>query len=270
MALTTQQRTNLDGFPKPAELIEISGTSSLEAQDRALLNTLYRHAHDSGSLCQPGASWSVRLADIRTSSHESNDRIRQSLSRLLGIQVAVTFTDAAGKGRVLQTVLFEHFITSKEKADSTLEFAIPAKLREILVKSGRWGRIKAEIVHAMSSKYAIALYELLRLRANLENCTETFPILRFRSFLGVPQGTYENGNNFFRKVIEPAVLEVNAISEMGCQVELVRAHARAPITGVTVAWWYKNPKENREAVQELSRSKVGRKARLRGVVERTS
>jgi hypothetical protein len=32
--LTLLQRTNLDGFPKPGELIEITGAHELEASDR--------------------------------------------------------------------------------------------------------------------------------------------------------------------------------------------------------------------------------------------
>ena len=36
-------------------------------------------------------------------------------------------------------------------------------------------RIKAETVCAMASKYAIALYELLQLRASMDRCVEVFP-----------------------------------------------------------------------------------------------
>jgi hypothetical protein len=35
MSLTVKQFTNLDGFPKAAELIEITGAHALEASDRA-------------------------------------------------------------------------------------------------------------------------------------------------------------------------------------------------------------------------------------------
>ena len=48
--LTRLQRTNLDGFPKPGELIEIAGAHELEASDRAILNLLYQHAMTAGGL----------------------------------------------------------------------------------------------------------------------------------------------------------------------------------------------------------------------------
>ena len=78
---------------------------------------------------------------------------------------------------------------------------------------------------------------------------------------------YSNGAHFWIKVIEPAVLEVNGLSDIGVQIELVRRHPRAPVTAVTLAWWKKQGDEFRSAVQERGRSKMGRMARLRGTVE---
>jgi hypothetical protein len=266
MALTILQKSTLSSFPKPAELIEITGTSGLEAQDRVLMNALYRHAHDSGDLAKPGARWSLPMAELNIGTHKGLERVRESLRRLLGVQVTVTHKNDAGAPRVLQTILFSHFDTPLS-GPGDLIFGIPEELRAILAKSGRWGRIKAEVVHAMSSKYAIALYELLRLRASMDNCVETLPVDRFRALLGVPPGTYADGKDFRRFVVEPATLEVNGLSELGCKIELVRAHSRAPITKVVLAWWKKGDEEQRPAIQELNRSKLGRKARLRGEVE---
>ncbi len=58
----------------------------------------------------------------------------------------------------------------------------------------------------MTSKYAIALYELVQLRGNMERCTEQFAVTRFRDLLGVPPGAYERGNDLVKRVIEPACL----------------------------------------------------------------
>jgi hypothetical protein len=54
---TISQKTNASGFPKPGELIEITGAHALEAADRAILNTLYQFAHDSGRLGEADAEW---------------------------------------------------------------------------------------------------------------------------------------------------------------------------------------------------------------------
>jgi hypothetical protein len=130
-----------------------------------------------------------------------------------------------------------------------------------------WGRIKAEVVCAMTSKYAIALYEVVQLRANLDRCIETLPIDRFRDLLGVPPAKLTRGNDLDRFVIQPAMLEVNGLSEMGVDLTLVRRSKFAPIEAVTVTWWRKEGDEFRAAMRERDQSKIGRMARLRGAVE---
>jgi hypothetical protein len=272
MSLTLEQRTNIDGVPKAAELIEISGGHALEASDRAIMNMLYQHAHDSGRLADPTASWELPITALRPSKHNGTDRIRDSLSRLLSVQVKVAYRDGkTGRDRILLTHLFESFdIPADEGVGGPVRFRVPAALVPVLAQSSRWGRIKAEIVCAMSSKFAIALYEIVQLRGNMDRCVENFALERFRDLLGVPPGAYERGNDFIKRVIEPAMLEVNGLSEFGVRVDIDRAYSRAPITGVTLAWWRKDSDEYRATHQERQRSKLGRMARLRctiGVVE---
>jgi hypothetical protein len=274
---TVEQKTNYLGFPKPGELIEMTGTHALEASDRAILNLLYQHAHESGKLLEQNAEWEIPLATVRQafSKHESSDRLRDSLTRLMSVKVNVFYVADGSDGvegpeqRIVITGLFDFFdVSAKELANrATLRYGLPRKLAPMLETSGRWGRIKAEIVCSMTSKYAIALYELIQLRANMERCVEKFPIERLRELLGVPPDTYGRADNFQRKVIDPAVLEVNGLSDMSVQIELERRHSRAPVHAVTVAWWRKSGDEFREAMQERNRSKLGRMARLKGLIE---
>ena len=102
VSLTAKQKTNHLGFPKPGELIEMTGTHALEASDRAILNLLYQQAHDSGRLLEPEAEWEVPLATLRQalSKHEGNSRLRESLKRLKAISVSVGYVDADGEPRV--------------------------------------------------------------------------------------------------------------------------------------------------------------------------
>jgi len=269
MGLTLEQRTNINGMPKAAELIEITGAHALEASDRAILNLLYQHAHDSGRLADPIAYWELPITALRPSKHNGTDRIRDSLSRLLSVQVKVAYRDGkTGRERVLLTHLFESFdIPADEGIGGPVRFRVPAALVPVLAQSSRWGRIKAEIVCAMSSKYAIALYELVQLRGNMDRCVEKFALDRFRDLLGVPPGAYERGNDFIKRVIEPAVLEVNGLSEFAVKVDVERAYSRAPIAGITIGWWRKTGEEYRKTYQERQRSKLGRMARLKGAVE---
>lgn len=77
MSLTLERRTNHEGIPKAAELIEITGAHALEASDRAILNLLYQHAHDSGRLGDPAACWGLPHhcpASVETQRHRPHSR----------------------------------------------------------------------------------------------------------------------------------------------------------------------------------------------------
>lgn len=268
------QKTNLDGFPKAGELIEITCTHELEAVDRAVLNILYQYAHDSGRLAQKDAEWGLSMTALRPSKHESNDRLRDSLDRLMRVIVNVPFRHPkTGEDRILKTHLFDFFDLSADEttAVATVRFGLPKQLQPVLARSNHWGRIRAEVVCSMTSKYAIALYELIQLRAKMDRTVEVFPVERFRDLLGVPPGSYQRGNDFARKVVEPASLEVNGLTDMGVSLDVRRAKGpRSPIVAVAVAWWRKEGDAYREATKERQRPKVGRMARLRGAVEQTT
>jgi hypothetical protein len=266
---TINQKTSLAGWPKAREVIEITGHHDLEAADRALLNVLYQHAHDSGRMTDTRADWTVPLGDLRFSKqHKGSERVRASLERLLRIVVTVPYVDPhTGEDRFLLTHLFDFFdVSAEETARATLRFGLPRELQPILERSGKWGRIRAEIVNALTSKYAIAVYELVQARAHLNMCVETIPLEQFRAMVGVPPGKLLRGPDFQRRVLEPAVLEVNGLSDMGVTLTVVRKTPNSqlsPITSVTMAWWRKEGDDFREAVKERHQPKAGRMARLK-------
>lgn len=274
LSRSVEQKTNTMGFPKPGEFIEMTGVQSLEASGRALFNVLYQHAHDSGRILDPLAEWEISLVELRNvmSRHDSNDRLRESLEQLRSIKANIYYNDENGDPRVILTELFDFFDipTKTITKRPTLRFGIARKIRPILETSGRWGRIKAEIVCAMTSKYAIALYELVQLRANLDKCIEVFSVDRLRELLGVPEANYKRVDNLMRKVIEPALIQVNGLSDLSVAIEARRRHSRAPVHEFVLTWWRKQGDEFRVAMQERNRSKVGRMARLRGTVDTAS
>jgi hypothetical protein len=75
------------------------------------------------------------------------------------------------------------------------------------------------------------------------------------------------GPDFVRFVIQPAMLEVNGLPDMGVDLTPVRGSKFAPIEAVTVTWRRKEGDEFRAAMRERNQSKLGRMARLRSEVE---
>ncbi len=232
---------------------------------------LYQHAHDSGRLLDRTAEWEIPFPTLREafSKHESNERLRDSLMRLKNVKVNIQYVED-GEPRVIITELFDFFDIPVKNITRrpTLRYGIARKVVPVLESSSKWGRIQAEIVCTMTSKYAMALCELVQLRRNMERMFETFTVERFRDLPGVAPGKYTRVDNLMSKVIEPAVLQVNCLSEMNVKVEPRRRHSRAPVHAFDVGWWPKQGDEFREAVAERNRSKVGRMARLKGKVEK--
>jgi hypothetical protein len=71
----------------------------------------------------------------------------------------------------MKTRLLDFTDTDDEDfSGATIRYGIPDELRRVLARSSRWGRVKCQVTYAMTSKYAIALYELVCLRRNKDSC----------------------------------------------------------------------------------------------------
>ena len=141
-------------------MIGMTGTHALEACERAMINVLYQHAHDSGRLGEGGAQWEISLSTLREaySKHENNGRLRDSLKRLMSVLVEVSYLDDKNNAsepemRIAVMGIFRFLdISAKEFAKrATLRYGISPELAPIIENSRRWGRIKAEVVCAMTS-----------------------------------------------------------------------------------------------------------------------
>jgi hypothetical protein len=108
---------------------------------------------------------------------------------------------------------------------------------------------------------------MVQKRGNLKHkWSEEFPLDRFRKLLGVEPGKLERFLHLRQRAIDPAVLEVNGLGEFGCKVEPVLKGRK--VTAVRLSWWAKSLEQKKAAFKELRVSRVGRRARLLGTVEK--
>ena len=118
------------------------------------LPSTWQQFGDGGNIMDPAAEWSVSLATLRQafSRHESTDRIRDSLERLHNIDATVRYLDDDNQPRVIRTHLFDFFDMPEREMNSQqiVRFGLPQKILPVIKVSGRWGRVKAEIVCAMT------------------------------------------------------------------------------------------------------------------------
>ena len=265
---TIDQKQKGDEFAKARELIEIRGTGGLSLQDRRVMNVLYANAGH--RLCDD-VMHVISIAELR-GTHKGGERVKDSIIRLMKTVVEVpTKDDNGGAATKLVPILSDSTVSDNDSnPNGQVKYSFSPKMREIIKDSTLWGRVRSAVVFAFTSKYALALYELITARINLKHVwQEEFPVADVRALLGVPEGKLERIPNLLQRVIQPAVLEVNGLADFGVQIEPIRkgGQHRGLVVAFRVSWWRKDLPDLQAAYRELNRVRVGRMARLRGQVE---
>jgi len=251
---------------KPGELIDIVELSPLTLQDRRIYNLLILNAWD--SITEP-KEHRIHKRELR-GSHNVNDRVGDSLLRLMGAVAQLRIERDAGEGNGPETftrrVQLLAGTEESARSDGIIYYSFPAAVRGIIRESSQYARLQTHVMFAFSSKYALALYEMVQKRGNLKfKTSEEFPVERFRALLAVEEGKLKEFKHFKSRAIDPAVLEVNGLGEFGCKVEPI--YSGRKVTAVRLSWWAKNLDERKSAMHELRFSRVGRRARLEGKVD---
>lgn len=270
MSKAITQRNNQDGFVKPGELIDIRGGSELSLQDRRIFNLLVQN---SWSEIAEDKEHKIAIAKLRGLRHKGSERVADSLDRLMTTLVKIP-TTLNGEPAVTTTLLLVDTTQTidEDSPSAILLYNFPKKMREIIANSRYWGRIKAYVMFSFSSKYALALYEAVCLRGNLRTDEQIFTVEAFRDMMSIEQKKYPAFPQLKQRVIDPAVMEVNALSDFNVSIEPIRegGMVRGTLTGFRLTWSKKSAADWQAVLDELMRPKVGRKARIRGTVDRIS
>jgi hypothetical protein len=268
VSLAIAQKQNLDGFVKPGELVEIRAGANLSLHDRRIFNLLIENAW---SEIGENKTHRIAISKLRGPHHKGGEMVADSIKALMTCLVEVPTTDVNGKPAILAMQLLGPTTrtTDENSPHALVEYEFHEKLRRVIKESRYWGRIKSHVMFTFTSKYALALYEAVCLRANLRVCEQDFSVDDFRVLLGVDPGRYDLFKNLKLRVLDPAVTEVNALSDFNVEVDTLRdgGQARGKVTGFRLRWEKKSQEEWRAALDEQMRPKVGRKARIRGKVE---
>jgi replication initiator protein len=245
---------------KPGELIDVVEMSPLTLVDRRTYNLLIANAWE--RIDQP-VRHVIAKSELR-GLHESNDRIGESVERLMAAFARV-YVEIDGKPGVERTQLLGP--TAEARApDGLLYYRFPDEMRAIIRNSSIFARLRRDVIFALKSKYALALYEIIQKRGNLDwKRSEEFTLEHFRQLLSVEPGKLKEFKHLNLRAIQPAVEEVKGLSDFGCSVEPITAGRK--VVKVRLSWWLKNTDELKAAYRELQAARVGRRARLRGSVD---
>jgi len=119
------------------------------------------------------------------SLHDSNDRVRQSLEKLQTTLVSARLPD--GRRRTVQ-MLGGTDMDDDERIEGVLTYDFHRKLVPVLRRSEIYARMDTKILSAFTSKYSLALYEVITARVNLHKSTEEISIDTLRQWFGVERG----------------------------------------------------------------------------------
>lgn len=245
---------------KPGELVDVVEVSPLTLHDRRVYNLLILNAW--GSITEP-KEHCIHKRELR-GSHNVNFRVGESIERLMGAIARVQIV-RDGKAYIRRVQLLAPTDESTDN-NGLLYYSFHAGLRSIIKQSAQFARLQKDVMFSFSSKYALALYEMVQKRGNLKHkWSEEFPVDRFRGLLGVESGKLTEFKHLKYRAIDPAVLEVNGLGEFGCKVEPV--YKGRKVVALRLSWWAKNLEQKKATLKELRVSRVGRRARLRGTVE---
>lgn len=257
---TVEARPNAESLVKPGELVDLIEVTPLTLNDRRIYNLLLENAWD--AIDKP-VTHVIAKAALR-GSHNSNDRLGESLERLMSAIVKVAVT-RDGEAAVERVQLLGGNLEAL-KANGLIEYEIPARLRRIIGNSTVFARLQREVMFALSSKYALTLYEMVQKRGNLRwKASERLSLDSLRGILGVPRGKLTSWSNLRLRAIDPAVAEVSALSDYVVEVEPIKT-GRA-VTHVELRWWRKDGDATAAADRALQFSRVGRRPRAEGRAE---
>ncbi|MGR3592477.1 MAG: replication initiation protein [Limimaricola soesokkakensis] len=251
---TVDARPTPETLIKPGELVDLIEVTPLTLADRRIYNQLLENAWE--AIDKP-VMHVIAKSDLR-GNHNSNDRIGDSIERLMSaiVKMEVIWD---GKPAVERVQLLGGNV-EMARSDGLFEYEIPARLRKVITNSTVFARLQREVMFALSSKYALTLYEMVQKRGNLRwKSSETFTLDGIRAVLGVPKGKLTSWSNLRLRAIDPAAAEVCALSDY--MVEIAPIKTGRSVTHVELRWWRKDGDATDKAERSLSFASTGRRAR---------
>lgn len=107
-----------------------------------------------------------------------------------------------------------------------ITYSYPPMLRSLLYNPEIFARIDLRVQKRFSSNYALSLYENCY-RFKGVGSTDIIPVETWKRLIGVEEGgIYEVFKNLNRKIIKPAIEEINAVSDIFLEVDYIKEGKR--------------------------------------------
>lgn len=251
-----------DTIVQPRELVEVRYARgvSLTLSARKILALMMHQA--------AGDAWrdqEHRIAKrMLRGSHNSNDRLTDTIDELMGIFFAMPDQVEGDQGRRTFQMIEETFEGGEQ---GWLIYRFTRRARDLLKDSEAYALLHRATVLAFDSKYALELYQLGALLYRRDVPIWRGDVATLRSKLGVPEGTYGSFADLRRFVLDAATAEINQlVPQFSVAWEVAKRRGRK-VTEVAITFRRKAPIAAVAAEEENERHRAGRRARREGTEE---
>ncbi len=142
--------------------------------------------------------------------------IQESLKELMSIVVDYNIL---GKDKQQEWGAFT-LLSEVKVSGGEVSYAFPPSIKNALLNPRMYARINIAITRGLSSKYSLALYEIAKDYVNVSIPRMT--IVTFRKLMGLDEGQYENFPDLRRRVIEPAIDEINSKTDLRIDLNYIK------------------------------------------------
>ena len=247
---TLKAKVDDSSLVKPGELIDIIESTPLKLHDKQLFNELLANAWN-----KIGEKKEHRIHKNELRSIDKNrSRLNGSLDRLSGTFIRTTVTRDDGEPYKRRLNFLAH-IDDAISDDGWIIYKFNEYAENMMVNSNVFARIQREVMMALSSRYSLALYEILAKRMNLTHTqSEVFELPIFRKMLGVPKDKYKLMSHLRTRILDTAFGEVQQLTNIGCAYELVRNRGKG-YTHIKIMWFPKDPSAKSDAEKNRKKPK---------------
>jgi hypothetical protein len=193
----------------------------------------------------------LRLSDIKKISGMRNHTratLRKLFSELAGAVIIFDDTEAQCEiiGGFLDRTRLDY--RNEMSGDILVAWWFGGAFREIAEKSCHWAIIDRQTVFALSSKYAILLFQHIASLVKLNYIvSKTFTVAELRAVLGVTEGKLAQFSHLRTRALQPAISEINHTSRLNLTAKMKKAGRT--VESVTILWEAKETSAKTKVVQ---------------------
>lgn len=160
---------------------------------------------------------------------------------------------------------FEYIYEKKDSEKNVvLKIFFDEELKgELLYNAKAYQAKKLGGAFKLRGKWSYRLYDIMNQWKASGKCSYEYK--DFREILGVPEGSYKDHKDLLKRVIRPSIKEINEVSDMNLEFNLLFSHGISPETGKTIGFPHKFEFmiiPSKATIQDNSKRKRGRKPKL--------